>query len=147
MSAFRKIVRFFLLICACAVFCAACLGIKAANVCKFRDLEGTRTFYLNSASSQALMKTTLEVRDLDKIEGESVSLVVVESGETFVKEVFEKYGAEILIKEEACGIVSYYGYTPAWKENVFVDGKKINLHVSVKNSRAVVGSPIVFGGF
>ena len=52
--------------------CAVCLGVTAGNVCKLSKIQGKRTFYLDSASSQSLRKTTLSFGDLSRVKGECV---------------------------------------------------------------------------
>ncbi len=125
-------------------------AVKIGNVCKLQDIEGERTFYLNSSSSQALQVQTLRLSELFSVTGESVCFAVKNSAHTsmeLVKSVAEHYDAEILFSESVCGVSSYYAYTPAWKEFVVINGQAVNLQIAIQGSRCVVGTPIVFGGF
>lgn len=135
---------------ACACFALVCALCRTANVSRLRAFDGARAFYLHSASSQSLMKTTLGLSDIDDIRGESVTIErTFSDGErtAFVAEILEKYDAEIII-EEACGeVVSYYCYTPNFRERVYVNGKAVNLHIAIAANRAALGVPLVFGGF
>ncbi|MBQ8295869.1 MAG: hypothetical protein IJX87_05495 [Clostridia bacterium] len=132
---------------------SACVGtlviVYCGNVCKFSALEGERTFYLGSASSQGLQAQTLTLRDLPYVKGESVAFSV-EQGvgkEALAAEIAKKYDAEIVFTESVCGVTSYYACSERWQESVTLYGKKINLHIAVSEEKCVVGCPIIFGGF
>ena len=130
------------------------VGIRAVNVSKFSAIEGERTFFLDSASSQALIKTELALSDLGRVKGECVSFSIhtYEGGryalsEEIAVEIAARYGAEIQCIEECAGVTSYYAYTARWQEYMLVDGKPVNLHIAVSKEECVVGTPIIFGGF
>ena len=130
----------------------ALLITGSANICRFSGIEGERTFYLDSASSQGLRTDTLSIRDLTRVRGESVRFVLEENvggaqGKAMAEEIAKRYEATILFMEEACGTVSYYGYTPRFSDGVWVNGRKINLHIAFGNGVGAVGSPIIFDGF
>ena len=130
--------------------CGLVLWLSASSVCRFSDFEGERAFYLYSASSQGLRKQTLGLSDFKHVRGESVRVALKgESAEVFAGKLLEKYGAELIFTEEACGVRSYYAYTPLWADGVWINGEKINLHIAVREEKdvAVVGSPIIFDGY
>ena len=136
------------LLTAAAIAVAIGLGIYMLNACKLRAIEGERTFYLDSDSSQGLRKTELELRDYARITGESVRFARGEkSEEALAQEIAQKYRAEILFTEEAAGVVSFYCYTSLWDNAIFVNGQMVNLHVAVAEEECAVGTPVVFGGF
>ena len=145
----RRLLSFLIAVGSAAVFTFTCLCLRAQNVSRFLGIVGEHTFYLRSCSSQALMKTRLNVLDAFLVKGESVRRVM-EKGKPprqIAKELAEYFGAEILIEEDACGVRSFYGYTPAWRECVYVNGVAVNLHIAIEENRLTVGSPIIFGGF
>lgn len=119
----------------------------AGNAVKLSKTEGERTFYLNSASSQSLIKTELILSDLTRIRGESVAFLHEQNAEELAKEIFDRYGAKILFTESAGGVTSYYGYAAGLGEPISLQGQRINLHVAVSKERCAVGTPIIFGGF
>ena len=130
------------------------VSVKTANISRLSALEGERTFFLGSASSQALIKTELRLSDLNKVKGECVSfaLETCEGGRYLLSEdiasaIAEKFEAKILFKETCAGVTSYYCYTPRWQDTILIEGQPINLHVAVSNERCAVGAPIIFGGF
>ncbi len=145
---FCRCKTFFSLSLACAFFLTVAFVVRSANVCKFADLQGERTFYLRSSSSQALIKSELGFFDCFKLKGESVSFLS-KDGEKKAKELFDFYGAKLLFQEETLDVISYYGYTEKWSEKVEIEGACINLHVAVQKSGdgICVGAPIIFGGF
>jgi len=120
-----------------------------ANVSRFPMLSGERIFYLNSASSQGLRSETIELSSLFSVRGESVRFMLADEkqGELVVQQIFTMLHAEVLCVEHACGVTSYYGYTPNFSDGVYIYGQKINLHVAVCGARLVVGTPIIFDGF
>ena len=130
------------------------VSIKTANVFRLSALEGERTFFLGSASSQALIKTELILSDLSKVKGECVSfaLETYEGGRYLLSDdiasaIAEEFDAKILIKEEVADVTSYYCYTPRWGDEILLAGQPINLHVAVSKTQCAVGTPIIFGGF
>ena len=123
------------------------LGMYAANACKLREVVGTRVFYLDSATSQGLRKETLSLRDLPRIQGESVRLKWTGEKEMLLARLLNKYGGKVEFVEEACGVTSYYCYTDEWAEDLWINGRKINLHIAFSNEECVVGVPIIFDGF
>lgn len=134
---------------------ALCFCVKAAHTSKLSFLQGERAYYLDSRSSQSLIKTKLTAWDLFRVKGESVCFTLTEETETtettedFARSLVSRYGGEILFKEEIDGTVSYYAYIPAWGQGITLYGKQVNLHiaVSLEDNRCAVGTPIIFGGF
>ncbi len=130
-----------------AFFC-----VKTAHISKLSFLPGERAYYLDSASSQSLIKRELTAWDLFRVKGESVCFTLTEKKETkedFARVLVSRYGGEILFTEEVCGTVSYYAYIPKWGKGIALYGKQVNLHiaVSLEDNRCAVGTPIIFGGF
>ncbi len=144
---FYRLRAFFTLLVAVAITLLLGMGIRVFRVSKFADIQGEHAFYLYSASSQAKRVNALAVQDIFFVTGESVGFTAEENGETLARELAARYGAEILLCEEACGVISYYAYTPVWSERVCVEGQAVNLHIAVRGNACVVGSPIIFGGF
>ena len=135
---------------AAAAFAAAiCFGIAAANICKLSAIDGARTYYLDSSSSQSLQKDELIFQDLFRVRGESVRFTRPDgvSAETLARQTAETLGGEILFTENACGTVSYYGYAPKLGESICLYGKQVNFHIAVGGAECAVGRPIIFGGF
>ncbi|MBQ8309373.1 MAG: YwmB family TATA-box binding protein [Clostridia bacterium] len=142
-----RFVRFFTLIVSAALAATVCFAVKATNISRLSAFLGERTFYLDSASSQALTKTTLAFSDIFRVRGESVTFSLPKEEEIFVREVLKEYGAELLATESVCGVTSYYAYVPTWNDGVQIEEKKVNLHIAIEKERCAVGTPIIFGGF
>ena len=147
---FFKWLKNFIKLTLALVFSLACFFcVKAANVSRLSFLQGERAYYLDSASSQSLIKTQLTAWDLFRVQGESVCFTLEEEKENFARSLVESYGGEILFIEEIAGTVSYYAYVPKWGQGIALYGKQVNLHiaVSVDEKQCKVGTPIIFGGF
>ena len=134
------------------VFSLACFFcVKAANVSRLSFLQGERTYYLDSASSQSLIKTQLTAWDLFRVHGESVCFTIEEREEKdgFARSLVESLGGAILFIEEMDNTISFYAYIPTWGNGISINGRKVNLHIAVskENSGCKVGTPIIFGGF
>lgn len=124
--------------------------VNIPRACRFSDVQGERIFYVQSASSQGLRKEKLEIADLFQVRGECVEFdYTYATKEDLVEEMMRRYGAEVLFVERVGDVVSYYGYTPAWQTGVFLYGKKINLHIAVREATriATMGTPIIFDGY
>ena len=150
--------KFIILVLSVAVACAVALFVRVENISRFSALQGERTFFLNSASSQGLRTQTLSVKDIFRVKGECVRFDLKDyeggryalngrSAEEFAQNLTKSYDAEIVVVEEACGVVSFYAYTGRWGDCIYVDGRAVNLHIAVKGTACVVGSPIIFDGF
>ncbi len=141
----RNVYRFLVTaVCVCVV----ALFVWAGNLCKFKDIDGKRTFYVYSKSSQALAVENLRFEHLFSVQGESVRFALGDkAGSEVVAEIFARYQGAVCIEEEVDGVKSYYGYAPALGEYVAVGGQAVNLHVAIRGGECVVGSPIIFGGF
>lgn len=141
-----------------SVACLFCLlmgvGVKITNFSRLSALKGERTYFLDSASSQGLMKTELALFEIGRVKGECVQFDLQSydggryaTNEEIVRNILEKYRAKTLLIEEVDGIVSYYAYTPIWQDGLLLQGERINLHIALSKSRCVVGTPIIFGGY
>lgn len=137
------------------VFCLFfAVGVKAVNLTRLSDIEGERTFFLDSASSQGLRKQSLSIGDFTRVRGECVHTAVSKynggryaTNEEIAHQVAQKYGAEILFTEKVGETVSYYAYTTRWQDGLYLYGRKVNLHVAIEGERLAVGTPIIFDGF
>lgn len=116
------------------------------SVEKFPTLEGDRVFYLNSASSSGLRKTSLDLKDIFCVRGESVR-IQTENVEETVKGIVERYECTILFTETFDGKVSLYGYSPKLGEGIFLKEEYVNLHIVIEKKECKIGSPIIFDGF
>ncbi len=122
-------------------------GVKIANTVKLSKTDGGRTYFLHSASSQALKKNTLNLQEIALKEGESVYFLTEEKADALRDTLIKDYRA-VLVKEERClDVVSYYCYAAEFGKGLLIDGKRINLHIAVGQGRCAVGTPILFGGF
>ena len=119
---------------------------RTVCVSRFSQVEGERTFYLRSASSQAGIKERLHVTDLFSVKGESISFAC-ESEEECLRSLLSRYQARVAFVEEADGVRSYYCATAKWSDGVSIEGIFVNLHIAFGESRCVVGAPLIFGGF
>ena len=142
-----RFLQFLKLIVSVVFAAAVCFAVKAANISRLSAFSGERTFYLDSASSQALTKTNLSFSDIFRVRGESVTFSLPKTEEDFVQELLLSYGAKLIDVESACGVTSYYAFVPAWSEGVEIEGKRVNLHIAIEGERCGVGTPIIFGGF
>lgn len=140
------------------LFCFAFgLAVRTANVTRLGDIKGERTYFLNSASSQALQKNSLTLGELGKVRGECVSVIFSENeggmyalkdgGDALAQEIMAQYSASLLFTESVCGVTSYYAHTPHWSDGVMIKGVLVNLHIAVKEDGFVVGTPLIFGGY
>ena len=130
--------------------CVAVVGalVWASNLCKLKDIDGKRAFYLYSASSQAKIVETLRFEQLFSVKGESVRFAITKDEREMVAEqVFAKYGAQLVFTEQLDGVICYYGISERLGGGVVVNGKSVNLHVAISQTECVVGCPIIFGGF
>ncbi len=121
------------------LLCVWCL-----RATRFAGIEGDRSFYLYSASSQAQIKDSLSLRDLFHLEGESVSFALEEGG---IEGLLSRFRATIVWEERVGETTSYYCYSPKWSEGVLIEKGFVNLHIAVSKDRCAVGYPIIFGGF
>lgn len=126
----------------------ALIGFRVLCVSKLSNYVGERVFYLYTPSSQATIKSKLSLTDCFFVQGESVQFSLNgESGKKRAEEIMQDLQAELVFTETAGGTQSFYAYSKKLGKSVVINGKKINLHIAVAEDSAVVGTPIIFGGF
>ncbi|MBQ8291334.1 MAG: hypothetical protein IJX88_02330 [Clostridia bacterium] len=135
--------RFIALSLSCLFAIGSGVLYKLKTFGKLNALAGERTYYLYSASSSAIIKTDLSFQDVFFVRGESVTL----SAETDLSDFTEKVGARLVKTETVCGVTSLYYCVEEWQESVYIEGKRVNLHIATDATRTTVGTPVIFGGF
>lgn len=120
------------------------LSFSAFSVCKLSAIEGEKTFFLDSASSQGVRATELSPFQLFRVKGESVC---IKTDENTLERILSLYDAKVRFTEKVSGVTSYYCYTEKWSNGIMINGVKINLHIAVGESQTFVGTPIIFGGY
>ena len=101
--------------------------------------------YLGASSSARCVETDNPLLDklrLGGVQGESVYY----SGDR-AQELFSRYHARVLHRENACGVINYYCYSPLLGPCVRVGEYAVNLHIAVSQTQTAAGTPIIFGGF
>jgi hypothetical protein len=122
------------------------LFAQGLQVSRFSSMEGERTFYLKSPSSQAKMKESFSPLEMFLIKGESV-VFFCENREKTLAKIMEEYAATLLFEECAGGSISYYCFTPKWADGIALNGVFVNLHVAFNGEHCAVGTPLIFGSF
>ncbi len=132
-----------------AVFLCLCFGIclYAKNSFRFSSLTGERCFYLDSPSSQCLIKKNLSLFDIPRVTGECVRFPLSREKNEVVTDILSRYSASVLFEERIDGVTSYYCHTGDWGGGVWLNGRQVNLHIALSDTQCAVGSPIIFGGF
>ena len=133
---------------ACAFSLCACAFVRVGNTCVFARYAGERAFYLYSASSQAQIKNTLTLAELNGIKGESVTITqAVEEQTAFLQQVLKEYRAQVLWEETCADVTSYYCYSPRIQNGTVIEGQTVNLHIAFGTETTMLGTPLIFGGF
>ena len=124
-------------------------GVKLSSLCRLSALAGARTFYLDATSSFALRSNQITLENFNRVRGESVRFERLEekSAEEIARETLALYGAKLLFCEKACGVTSFYAFSPQLFQGVLVNGRTVNLHIAVSETAVAVGSPMIFDGF
>ena len=140
---------FCLLALSALLFVGFLFGVKLSSLCRLSALAGARTFYLDATSSFALRSNQITLENFNRVRGESVRFERLEekSAEEIARETLALYGAELLFCEKACGVESFYAFSPQLFQGVLVNGRTVNLHIAVSETAVAVGSPMIFDGF
>lgn len=152
--------RFMATLAATLVAVATLLSARCFSVCRLSRLDGERTFYLYSASSQALCKKTLSFTDVFFVQGESVRFLWKKQGfggattssvngsqTALAEEIANYFGAEILFIEKTNGTLSVYCHSGQMQGGVRLQGEWVNLHIALRGQTCAVGTPLIFDGF
>ncbi len=134
--------RFFATLCACLIAMLTMGVLHLQSLFPLSSLAGERTYYLDTASSQATFRKTLVFRDIVRVKGQSVVLSERMDAESLAK----RYHATLVKTERTGDTVCYYYYI-AGRTGVCVEGQTINLHIAVTEKTTVVGIPFIFAGF
>jgi len=141
-----QVTSFLKFVAALVVALCILLPVCLVNVSAFPTIS-KKEYYLYSPSSQATVSEKISLIELPYIQGECARVETAE-GEEYAKTLFEKYGATLLKTEMFDDGVSYYCYSPKLKGGILLErGAFVNLHIVVKETEVVVGTPIVFGGY
>ena len=124
-----------------AIFALVCLFNSSAF-----PLESDKEYYLYSSSSQSLIVKTVDFADLPYVKGECAR-VETENGNAYLEKILAHYGAAVLKTERFDDGISYYCYSPKLKNKLLVDGAAVNLHIVVKPTEVLLGTPVIFGGY
>ena len=127
---------------ACFFALASAFCIRVQHAYKLASLVGKHTYYLYTASSQAVTKTTVLPWEIFRVQGESVTL---ENADPV--SIATRFGGEQVCVERVDGVVSYYYRVDAWQGGIVIAGELVNLHIAVSEQCVVVGTPVIFGGF
>ena len=128
--------------------CFFCFIVFFNNTALLSKLDGERTFYLYSPSSQATIITAYTPATAPFVRGESVRFARNGADEsTLLQTLVNEYGASLVAVEKTDGVTSYYLHTSKWFNGVMVGGASVNLHLAVGDEYCVVGTPIIFGGY
>lgn len=139
-------------IAAAVALTAALACSRCAYVCRLSALQGARTFYLYTPSSQAVCKSSLGVRDVFYVTGEAVRFSWEEpkSEEELLglaNEIVALYGGVTACVERTSDTISVYAYASELGVGRMVDGSTINLHIALRERTCAVGTPLLFDGF
>ena len=157
MRLFWRVKRFIAVVLS-GMFCVIfMLTVRFVNLTRLSDIDGERTYFLDSSSSQALRKSSISLQDVGRVKGERVNVAFSqedggryaskEDYDRLAHEIADKYKAKILFTEEVLGTVSYYAHTWIWSDGIAVNGQKVNLHIAIGESGYVVGTPLIFDGY
>ena len=108
-------------------------------------LEGEKTLYLYSASSNCLILTGQTLRPYFKsaLKGESVVLSDPSSVGGFLEGIL----AELVFEERVGSTVCEYYYSPQISVYKSINGQKVNIHIAKNPEKTVVGIPLIFGSY
>lgn len=130
--------------------CAAVLSVAFIfalttlnNPPAFLNFSKNRTVYTGT-SSVSFFKEYSHFSCVNKMKGESCKIPVKEFD---FDKFIEYFSAEKVITETLSGTTSYYFTSEKLKNYVLINGQKINLHIAINNEYAVIGYPIIYGGY
>lgn len=144
MKKILRTIREFILVLLPISFLLAVFAVR--HLPAFGQAESYR-FYLGASSSAASFSSDSPLTDkltAAGIAGESAEY----EGDRF-EDLQKLFRARLLFREEACGVVNYYLYSPSLGACVYLNGYAVNLHIAVKEdgTRTAAGTPIIFGGY
>lgn len=143
---FWRLKNFIRMLTALVLAVGVLFALRLGQVSRFSAIDGKRTFYLYSASSQAVIKQKITPLELFFVKGECVTLTYTDQEQT-LQEILALYKAEILFEEKAGGTHSYYCNAKSWLQGTRINGVVVNLHIAFSEEACAVGSPLIFGGF
>lgn len=149
--------RFFLFL--IFVICFLCAGFLkqdfVSQVCKFLGC-GEHEIYVMTQDGECGQEDFLYTDNaLKKCSSNLSAYAFMRYGETYttqncgfdIKIFMKEMGAEMKFQDEVCDRVVYGLYTKDLSRYVLIDGKKINLQISVSDEDVRVGYPMIVGSF
>ena len=138
--------RIFSLIKAVTIILLASLSVGFALTLSalpvFAGGEGYELYLGDNSSAPVLMT---DDPALDKLTHTVVGESARFEGDRY-EELKERFRAKLLFSECMDGATHYYLYSPLLGSGVEIKGHSVNLHIAVRESRTVAGTPLIFGG-
>ena len=138
--------RFLKLTALCACLCACCAMFAAFNAETCLEEGESYSFFCGDTSKNCKVVTVTEGAALKKLTLSDVCGESTVYKELDIEKFLESVNGKIIFTEELSDSTNYY-CTADMPYSVELYGTEINLHICVKDDAAVVGSPIIFGGY
>lgn len=111
---------------------------------RFERGEGYE-LYRGTSSSSPIVQTASPFLDKLRMGGAAGESVRYEGDRA--EELAASFRARLVFSEEQGGVKNYYLFSPFLGEGVELCGKRVNLHIAVRENRTAAGTPLIFGGF
>ena len=108
----------------------------------FKEYGGKEYFYKGPKSSFATEKEG-DILNFLGISGQASFI----AGKKDASEIINGLKAKIIFEENIDGIKNYYCYSPHLRYGITLNGKTVNLHVSLSDKGIKLGSPVIFGSY
>ncbi len=135
----------------CLVLLSICfisLPFKKSNLL-FNDIVGTYTFYTKTSVSSDFVSVDSALAKslkskLKNLCGESVCF---KFDKGIIKKVLSVYNAKFLFNESGEDFNCDYYFSNKIPYYQLIEGVKVNIQVAYGKENAVIGSPLIYGGF
>ena len=126
---------------------AAFFGADISSGTKI-NLEGKHTLYFYSSSSNCRIVDVGNGEERDPVYfGHSLKGESVVTLKEFVGKYLKEKKARKVFTETVGTITNEYYYSPYISVYKSINGRKVNIHVSLNGQKATVGVPMIFGSY
>lgn len=109
----------------------------------FDGFDGRITYYTASSSSNANIIVGKPKALILDLTGESVEI----DEELDLNDILSRFDATLVFSERIEEGICYYAYSDKIKYSAKLSGRKINLHIYIKEGKTVMGTSMIFGSF
>ena len=122
--------------------CLLCLAVLSSFILANKIFEKDIVYSVNGKSSGEFIKDGISFDKIFLIDGASIK-----TDSYNIEEKLNLLNAKMIHYFTDGEVENYYFFSEKVHNFEIIDGKKVNIHIAVKQGEVVVGSPVIYYGY